>query len=47
MPQQWQDLLLKVRSKNLNKLKGYEEMAPYVEHILQNKSQKMISHQMV
>ena len=29
--------------KNLNKLKGYEEMAPYVEHILQTKSHTWIA----
>lgn len=29
--------------KNLNKLKGYEEMAPYVEHILQTKTHTWIA----
>ena len=29
--------------KNLNKLKGYEELAPYVEHILQTKSHTWIA----
>ena len=29
--------------KNLNKLKGYEEMAPYVEHILQAKTHTWIA----
>lgn len=29
--------------KNLNKLKGYEEMAPYVEHILESKTHTWIA----